>query len=125
MKLLLCGIAVVTLVLILGGLVAQLSVGSLGGSAQLTRETGAVGLINVDDKLAIALALVCVFFGAQRRQWRWVSALLLTGVATLFAGALSALTGTGPLIYFAAPLVAATLALAYALRTPDLTPARV
>jgi len=125
MKLLMYGIGIVTLALALAGLVALLSAGSLSAPAALTRETLAAGLINIGGKLAIVLALVCAFFGAQHAQWRWVVALILAAAATLFSGALSDLTNTGPVIYIAAPLVAASLALAYTLRTPNLTPARV
>lgn len=125
MKLVLSGIAVVTLALSLVALVALLSASSLSGSAALGREDLAASLINGGGKLAIALALVCAFFGLQHGQWRWVTALGVATAITLFSGPLSVLTGTGPLIFFAAPLVTATLALVYTLRTPNLTPARV
>ena len=125
MKLVLSGIAVVALALTLAALVALLSASGLSGAAALGREDLSASLVNVGSKLAIALALVCAFFGLQRGQWRWVSALGVAAAITLFGSPLSVLTSTGPLIFFLAPLVTATLSLVYALRTPNLTPARV
>ncbi len=125
MKLAIWGLCAAALALTLAGLALHLSAASLSPAQSLARDSLASGLVNVGSKLAILVALLAAFLGVQRSQWRWVAALGAATIVTLFAGALGALTHTGVVLDFLGPIVAALLAVAYSLRTRDLTPVRV
>lgn len=119
---LICGAA---LALVVVGLALHLSAASLNATQSLAREDLASGLLNIGSKLAVIVALITAFLGVQRAQWRWVAALGIATVATLFSGAVGALTHTGAFFDFLDPIVAALLALAYTARSGDLAPKRV
>ncbi len=125
MKLAIWGLCAAALALTLAGLALHLSAASLSPAQSLARETLASGLVNGGSKLAVLVALLAAFLAGQRAQWRWVAALGVVTVVTLFAGALGALTHTGVVLDFLGPIVAALLAATYSVRTPNLTPVRV
>lgn len=125
MKLAIRGLCVAAIALTLVGLALYLSAASLSGASALAREDLASGLVNGGSKLAVLVALIAAFLAGQRAQWSWVTALGAATVVTLFAGTLGALTHTGALLDFLGPIVAALLAAAYSVRTPNLTPVRV
>lgn len=125
MKLAIRGLCLAALALTLVGLALYLSAASLSGESGLAREALASGLVNGGGKLAVLVALIAAFLAGQRGQWSWVVALGVVVVVTLFAGGLGALTHTGVILDFLGPIVAALVAGAYSVRTPNLTPVRV
>lgn len=125
MKLAIRGLSVAALALTLTGLALYISAAGLTGASALSRLEFADGLVNGGGKLAVLVALIAAFLAGQRAQWRWVAALAAATIVTLFAGTLGALTHTGIALDFLGPIVAALLAGAYSVRTPDLTPVRV
>lgn len=116
MKLMLRGACVVTFILVLVGLALLISMGDSSSASALTRGELAAGLVDIGAKLAIIVAALAAFFAGQQSEWGWVAALVILGLVTLFSGPLSALTNAGNILFFAAPLAVALLALIYSFR---------
>ena len=116
MKLLLRGACALALILVLVGLALLLSAGDSNSATALTRIELAAGVVNIGAKLAIIVAALAAFFAGQQSEWGWVAALVILGLVTLFSGPLSALTNAGTILFFAAPLAVALLALIYSFR---------
>ncbi|HEU5343090.1 MAG TPA: hypothetical protein VFU60_01980 [Ktedonobacterales bacterium] len=116
MKLLLRGACALALILVLVGLALLLSAGDSNSATALTRIELAAGVVNIGAKLAIIVAALAAFFAGQQSEWGWVAALVILGLVTLFSGPLSALTNAGNILFFAAPLAVALLALIYSFR---------
>ena len=116
MKLLLRGACALALILVLVGLALLLSAGDSNSATALTRIELAAGVVNIGAKLAIIVAALATFFAGQQSEWGWVAALVILGLVTLFSGPLSALTNAGNILFFAAPLAVALLALIYSFR---------
>jgi hypothetical protein len=116
MKLLLRGACVVTLILVVVGLALLISAGDGATASAVSRGEQGAGLVTIGDKLAIIIAALATFFAGQRNDWRWVAALAILALITLFSGPLSALTNTGILLFVAAPLLVAVVALVYSFR---------
>ncbi|HEX5570733.1 MAG TPA: hypothetical protein VFX31_05055, partial [Ktedonobacterales bacterium] len=104
------------LILVLVGLALLLSAGDSNSATALTRIELAAGVVNIGAKLAIIVAALAAFFAGQQSEWGWVAALVILGLVTLFSGPLSALTNAGNILFFAAPLAVALLALIYSFR---------
>jgi hypothetical protein len=119
---LICG---ASLAFVVVGLALHLSAADLGAAQSLARDDLASGMLNIGSKLAVLVALIAAFLGMQRAQWGWVAALGVATLATLFSGAVGALTHTGAFFDFFDPLVAALLTLTYTTRTHNLTSVRV
>jgi len=116
MRLLLQGACVVTFILVLVGLALLISVGDSSSASALSRGELAAGLVNIGAKLAIIVAALASFFAGQRNEWGWVAALIILGLVTLLSGSLTVLLNSGVILFFAAPLLVAAVALIYSFR---------
>lgn len=116
MKLMLRGACVVTFILVLVGLALLISMGDSSSASALTRGELAAGLVDIGAKLAIIVAALAAFFAGQRSDWGWVAALLILGLVTLLSGSLTVLLNSGVILFFAAPLLVAVVALVYSFR---------
>ena len=116
MRLMLRGACVVTFILVLVGLALLISAGDSSSASALSRGELAAGLTNIGAKLAIIIAALAAFFAGQQGDWGWVAALLTLGLVTLLSGSLTALLNSGVILFFAAPLLVAVVALIYSFR---------